>query len=91
MEESVIVPIYKKGDETDFSNYRGISVLPNMYKILFKILLSGLTPYIQRKLLGDHQCGFQRNRSTADRIFWLRRILENNGNTVKQYIQKFKV
>jgi hypothetical protein len=30
--ESVIVPVYKKVDKTDFSNYHGISLLSNSYK-----------------------------------------------------------
>jgi hypothetical protein len=54
--ESVIVPIYKKGDKTDCSNYRGIrvSLLSTTYKILSNILLSKLTPYAE-EIIGDHQ------------------------------------
>jgi hypothetical protein len=51
--ESVIVPIYKKGDKTVCSNYRGISHLPTTYKILSNILLSKLTPYAE-EIIGDH-------------------------------------
>jgi len=55
--ESITVPIYKKGDKTNCSNYRGISLLPTTYKILSYILLSRLTPYAE-EIAGDHLFGF---------------------------------
>jgi hypothetical protein len=38
--ESIVVPIYKKSNKTDCSNYRGISLLPPTYKMLSNNLLS---------------------------------------------------
>jgi hypothetical protein len=73
--ESIVVPIYKKGDKTICSNYQGISFLPNSYKILSNILLSMLTPYAD-KINVDLQCGFRRNRSTTDHLFYIWQILE---------------
>ena len=51
--ESIIVLIYKKGDKTDCSNYRGMSVFPTTHKILSNILLSSLTQYAE-EIVGDH-------------------------------------
>jgi hypothetical protein len=59
--ESIIVPIHKKGDKTECNYYRGISLLPTTYKNVSNILLSSLIPYAQ-EIMGDHQCGFRRNR-----------------------------
>jgi len=73
--ESIIVPIHKKGDKTDCNNYRGISLLPTTYNILSNILLLRLIPYA-KEIIGDHQCGFRRNRSTIDHIFCISQILE---------------
>jgi len=73
--DSIIVPLYKKGNKTHCSNYRGISLLSTMYKILYNILLSRLTPHAE-KIIEDHQCGFRRSRSTTDHIFCIRQILE---------------
>jgi len=73
--ELIIVPIYKKGDKTDCSNYKGISLSPTTYKILSNILLSRLTPYAD-EIIEDHQCGFRRKMSTIDYIFYIRQILE---------------
>ena len=73
-QELIIVPMYKKGDETNCSNYGGISLLPTTYKILSNILLSRLTPYAE-EIIGDYLCRFQCNRSTADHIFYILFIL----------------
>jgi len=73
--ESIIVPVYKKGDKTDCNNYRGKSLLPKTYKILSNILLSRLTQYAE-EIIGDYQYGIRRRRSTTDHIFCIRQILE---------------
>jgi hypothetical protein len=54
--ESIIVPIYKKGDKTDCRNYCGISLLLTSYKMLSNILLSRLSPYTN-EVTEDHKCG----------------------------------
>jgi hypothetical protein len=43
--------------------------------VLSNILLSRLAPYAE-EIIGDHQCGFRRSRSTTDHIFCIRQILE---------------
>ncbi|KAJ4430976.1 hypothetical protein ANN_19569 [Periplaneta americana] len=56
--ESIIVPIFKKGDKTSCGNFRGISLLLTSYKILSNIILRRLTPYVD-EIIGDHQCVHQ--------------------------------
>jgi hypothetical protein len=55
--ESIVVPIHRKGDKTECSNYRGISLMPTSYKILSNILFSRLISYAD-EIIRDHQCGF---------------------------------
>jgi len=69
-----------RSDKNRFYYFRGISILPAMYKISSKILLSRLTPYAE-KMIGDHQCGFRRNKSITDHIFRIRKCLRKEGNT----------
>jgi hypothetical protein len=83
--QAIVVPIHKIGDKTNYSNYRGISLLSTSYKILSNILLARLTPYAD-EIIRYHHCGFCRNRSATDQIFYIRQILEKNGNIMAQYI-----
>jgi len=86
--ESAIIPVCKKGDKTDNSNYRWISLLPTTYKILSDIIWR-LTLYIGQ-IIGDHQCEFWCNRSTTDQIFCICQILEKkwkcNGTEHELYV-----
>jgi hypothetical protein len=66
--------------------------LTTAYKILSNILLSRLTRYAE-EIIGDHQCGFRRNRSTTDHIFCIRQILEKKweyNGAVHQLFVDFK-
>jgi hypothetical protein len=89
--ESIVVPIPKKGDKTDCSNYRGMSVLSTSCKIVSNIL-SRLTPY-GYEIIVDHQYGFQHYRSMTDEIFYIQQILEKKweyNGTIHQVFIDFK-
>jgi hypothetical protein len=51
-----IIPVHKKGDKTECSNYHGISLLSISHKFVSNIL-SRISPYID-EIIVDHQCGF---------------------------------
>jgi hypothetical protein len=90
--EPISVQFNKKGDKTDCNNYRGIALLSTSYKMLSNILLSKLSPYVD-KIIGYHQCGFRRNRSTTDQIFCIRQTLEKKceyNETAHQLFIDFK-
>ena len=72
---AIIYPIYKQGDKLECHNYHGISLLSVTYKIFTNLLTSYIEPYVE-EMLGDYQCGLRKGRSTTDRIFCLRMILE---------------
>jgi sorting nexin-29 len=90
--ESIIVQIYKKGNDINCNNYQGISLLLTAYKTLSNILLARLTPYVN-EVIGDHQCRFCHNRFTTDQIFYIRQILEKKwqyNGMVHQLFIEFK-
>ena len=83
--KSIIVPICKKGDKTDCTNYRGLPLLPSTYKILSKILLSRLTPYTE-EIIGIMSVGFDITGQLLIMHYAFIKYLRKNGNTMKQCI-----
>ncbi len=60
-----ITPIFKKEDETLFTNYRPISLLPAISKIFEKVLFKQIYDYFQqKKLFYSAQYGFRTGHST---------------------------
>ena len=77
LRDAVIVSLYKnKGEKSDCSNYRGVTLLSIAGKILARVLLDRLIPAIAEVVLPESQCGFRANRGTTDMIFVLRQIQE---------------
>ena len=60
-----VIPIFKKGDNTLTSNYRPISLLPVISKVIENIIYNQLSLYFESsKLFSDSQYGFRPNHST---------------------------
>ena len=77
LRDAVIVSLYKnKGEKSDCSNYRGITLLSIAGKILVRVLLNRLIPTITQENTPESQCLFRSNRGTADVVFVLRQIQE---------------
>lgn len=67
--KAVIHPVFKKGSKDCISNYRPISVLSTLSKILEKLINRRLTSYLDKfSLLASNQYGFRSGRSTEDAL-----------------------
>jgi hypothetical protein len=72
---SVIIPIFKKGDNQECLNHRGISLLSVPGKVYSLILETRLKEQVEHQL-EEAQCVFRQGRSTQDLIFMLCQISE---------------
>ena len=83
---AIVKPIYKAGDQSSFNNYRPISILPYISKILEKIIhLRIMTYVLDANILHAKQFGFQKNKSTYMPLLLLQEKITKsmeNGNLV---------
>ena len=64
---SVFIPIPKKANAKECSNYRAIALISHASKIILKILQARLQQYVKHEL-PDVQAGFRKGRGTRDQI-----------------------
>ena len=80
-----VIPIHKKDSRPEVSNYRPISLLPNIDKIFEKLMHSRLIEFLEeRQILYYKQFGFQKDFPTNHAILNLLQITQkalNDGQT----------
>ena len=66
-QRSVFIPVPKKGNPKECSNYRTIALISHASKVMLKILQARLQQYVNCEL-PDVQAGFRKGRGNRDRI-----------------------
>ena len=73
LERSVFIPIPKKGNAKEWSNYRTIALISHAGKLMLKIPQARLQQYMNHEL-PDVQAGFRKGRGTRIQIaniYWI--------------------
>ena len=90
LKTSKTIPIFKAGDHTCCDNYRPISLLSSISKILEKVVAINLVNHLElNNLLFDNQFGFLRGRSTIHNITNLTSKISQDLNEKKFVIGVF--
>ena len=72
---SVFIPVPKKGNAKECSNYHTIALISNANIVMLKILHIRLQQYVNREL-PDVQAGFRKGRGNRDQIANIHWIIE---------------
>ena len=82
LEKASFLPIPKKGNAKEGSNYHTIAFISHSSKVMLKILQVRLQQYLNREL-PDVQAGFRKGRGTRDQIANIWWIIEKAGKFQK--------
>ena len=95
MKVGKITPIFKKGCEENFENYRPVSTLPLFGKLFEKIIYSRLYSFLIAKgILNENQFGFRKAHSTSHALNFsvneIRKSLANEEHVIGVFIDLSK-
>ena len=75
--KAVFIPIPKKGNAKECSNYHTVALISHASKVMLKILQAKLQQYVNHEI-PDVQAGFRKGRGTRDQIASIRWIIEKS-------------
>ena len=82
---SVFIPIPKKGNAKECSNYRKTVLISHTSKVMLKILRNRLQQYMNHEL-PDVQAGFRKGKGTRDQTVNIHWIIEKAREFQKKYL-----
>ena len=85
LKRSVFIPIPKKGNAKECSNYHIIALISHASKVMLKILQARLQQYVNCEL-PDVQTGYKKGRGTRDQIANICWIIEKAREFQKKHL-----
>ena len=85
LEKVSFIPIPKKGNAKECSNYRTTALISHTSKVMLKILQARLQQYMNREI-PDVQADFRKGRGTRDQIANIRWIIKKQESSRKTSI-----
>ena len=88
--EGFIIPLHKKGSINDVENYRGITLLSTLGKLLSRVINNRLSDWAEEYyILIEAQAGFRPGMGTVDNIFVLHGLITHHLNHGKKLFCAF--
>ena len=80
----LITPVFKSGDRSLVNNYRPISLLCIISKVLERLIYNHIIDYLSTEVLNSVQFGFRRGKSTIQQLLLFFEDISNAANKHQQ-------
>ncbi|XP_018493707.1 uncharacterized protein LOC108863702 [Galendromus occidentalis] len=79
LKRALLFPVHKSGDRTNISNYRPISLLPTLNKVVEKIMANRLREYLEEfGIIDEKQFGFRTGRGSEEAVYEITKCISES-------------
>lgn len=90
MKTGIVRPIFKKGSKLDYCNYRPITILPTLDKVIEKFIAKQIHSFFEtNSILSNKQFGFQPKKSTTQLLSAFTDVINHHLNKRRQVLVVF--